>query len=213
MPAEAIECPLGETQCPLIDELSDLRLRVITDPLTELFNVRHMRVCLEQELERTSRTTMPTAFMMIDLDHFKSINDTYGHENGNKVLIHVAQLLLLETRKLDVCCRYGGEEFAIILPSTSLMLARQVAERIRLTLENSFIQLDADTAITVTASIGLAMIDRHSGESDFLISEADKALYQAKKNGRNGVAVSYSPKDDAAVNGDEKAAIGQLFSQ
>ena len=204
-------CPVGETGCPLLQEVAELRQQVITDPLTGLFNVRYFRQALEQELERTRRTGMATALMMVDLDHFKSINDTYGHENGNRVLTYVAELLNRETRRLDICCRYGGEEFVVILPSTELMLARQVAERFRRALEESDIALDQGT-LKVTASLGLAVAPEPSQtDADTLVAMADECLYEAKRGGRNRVCAQRPPEPDSRVSADEKDALRGLF--
>ena len=142
MQTELLSCPARQQECCYLDELKTLRKQVITDPLTGLFNVRYFRDSLESELERTRRTGMSTCLMIIDLDHFKRVNDTYGHENGNRVLVHCAELLQSQTRKLDICCRYGGEEFVIILPSTELMLAQQVAERCRSLLAQTPVNLE-----------------------------------------------------------------------
>ena len=102
--AAAPECPVGESHCPVIDEVIGLREQVVTDPLTGLYNIRYFHQALEQELERTERTRIATAVMMIDLDFFKSINDTWGHEAGNDVLKQTADIIRAGTRRLDVQC-------------------------------------------------------------------------------------------------------------
>ena len=216
MQTELLSCPARQQECCYLDELKTLRKQVITDPLTGLFNVRYFRDSLESELERTRRTGMSTCLMIIDLDHFKSVNDTHGHENGNRVLVHVAELLRSQTRKLDVCCRYGGEEFVIILPSTELMLAQQVAERCRSLLESSPVMLDGgsaeDTGLTVTASIGLAVCsDADQLSAVQLIELADQCLYKAKRNGRNQVVAHRQERPDHRVSEDEKAALRSMF--
>ncbi|EDO25551.1 predicted protein, partial [Nematostella vectensis] len=156
------------------------------DPLTSLYNVRFFRQALDQEIERTQRTLISTAVMMIDLDHFKQVNDTYGHEAGNRVLRQTARLIRDSTRRLDIQCRYGGEEFVVILPTTELMLAAHVAERLRESIEATPVFLDDDNHISVTASIGLAL---HSADAPLtaaeLVAAADEQLYRAKEQGRN----------------------------
>ncbi len=210
MSVEKLSCPVGESHCVLFDEVATLRKQVVTDPLTGLFNVRHFRKSLEHELERTRRTGMTTALGMVDLDHFKSVNDTWGHEAGNLVLQTVAQLLQDQTRKLDICCRYGGEEFAVILPSTELMLARQVAERCLNALRNTLIPLES-TDLQVTASIGVAVADNSSQTSDRLIEDADECMYDAKKGGRNQVVSKRPQPSQSAVSIDERDALRGLF--
>ena len=210
MSVEKLSCPVGESHCVLFDEVATLRKQVVTDPLTGLFNVRHFRKSLEHELERTRRTGMTTALVMVDLDHFKSVNDTWGHEAGNLVLQTVAQLLQDQTRKLDICCRYGGEECAVILPSTELMLARQVAERCLNALRNTLIPLES-TDLQVTASIGVAVADNSSQTSDRLIEDADECMYDAKKGGRNQVVSKRPQPSQSAVSIDERDALRGLF--
>ena len=211
MQTELLSCPAQQQDCCYLDELKTLRRQVITDPLTGLFNVRYFRDSLESELERTRRTGMPTSLMIIDLDHFKNVNDTWGHENGNRVLVHCAELLQSQTRKLDICCRYGGEEFVIILPCTELMLAQQVAERCRSLLEATPVGLDEGT-LNVTASIGLAVCsDADQLSAAQLIELADQCLYKAKRNGRNQVVVHRQERPDNRVTLDEKAALNSLF--
>jgi diguanylate cyclase (GGDEF)-like protein len=153
---------------------------------------------------------MTTALVMVDLDHFKSVNDTWGHEAGNLVLQTVAHLLQDQTRKLDICCRYGGEEFAVILPSTELMLARQVAERCLNALRNTLIPLES-TDLQVTASIGVAVADNSSQTSDRLIEDADECMYDAKKGGRNQVVSKRPQPSQSAVSIDERDALRGLF--
>ncbi|ASP38812.1 GGDEF domain-containing protein [Bacterioplanes sanyensis] len=207
-------CPLGEAQCPVIDEVMQLRQQVLTDPLTGLYNVRHFTAALEQELERTERTGIATALMMIDLDHFKRINDQWGHEVGNRVLRGTAACIRENTRRLDVQCRYGGEEFAVILPSTERRLAIQVAERVRLALQDAmfYVDDDSDQTIDVTASIGIAwhgMDQWHSQQS--LVEEADQYLYQAKQQGRNRVCYADQDAHAVTVSQGEKALLHDLF--
>jgi len=207
-----MECPKCGLHSPWAKELLHLRQQVITDPLTGLFNVRHFRTSLELELERTTRTQIPTSLMMVDLDHFKNINDTYGHEMGNLVLKTVARLIGQATRQLDIQCRYGGEEFAVILPTTGILLASQVAERLRTMIEEQVIEIPGES-LRVTASIGLSecsQAGQHTTNS--LIEEADKNLYLAKSEGRNQVRYkTASLEEDNAVSHEEKDALLGLF--
>jgi diguanylate cyclase (GGDEF)-like protein len=210
---QQFECPQCGLYSPLADELLALREQVITDPLTGLFNVRHFRAALDTELERTLRSGVPTALMMIDLDHFKRVNDQWGHEVGNNVLKMTARLIRQATRQLDIQCRYGGEEFVVILPSTNLLLASQVAERLRELIAQAEIDVNGET-LKVTTSIGLSVrLSHERGSADRLIKEADDCLYQAKSSGRNKVFFrSVEEKEDGTVNVDEKEALLGMFS-
>lgn len=206
------ECCGGEASCPYHQEVLALRQQVITDPLTGLFNVRHFRAALEQEMERTDRTGMPTALMMVDLDHFKRVNDTHGHEVGNAVLQHVARIIYEGTRKLDIQCRYGGEEFAIILPSTERHLAIHVASRLREYIADSHV-VSGNLTLPITASLGLAFYETSKGLSaSELIAEADSYLYEAKYNGRNQVRYEIEEVATSAVTGAEKDLFSTLFT-
>jgi diguanylate cyclase (GGDEF)-like protein len=151
--------------------------------------------------------------MMIDLDHFKQVNDVWGHEVGNQVLKLTARLIKQVTRQLDIQCRYGGEEFVVILPSTSLLLASQVAERLRQQIEDSEIRVE-DQLLKVTASIGLSVrLVHEKGTASDLISAADQCLYEAKSGGRNKICFAgLEPEDAATVSGDEKEALMGMFS-
>jgi len=158
-------------------------------------------------MERTRRLEEPTSLIMIDIDHFKKVNDTYGHEIGNQALIHVARLLCQTLRKLDIPCRYGGEEFALILPSTRLAPAVQVAERIRMLIAKTPFLVD-HLKTTLRVSLGVECFTHISTcSSSELIKSADNYLYQAKHTGRN--CTCHPPIDLSA----EKAAVSSKERQ
>jgi diguanylate cyclase (GGDEF)-like protein len=148
LPVGELKCPIGEPQCPVMQRLialeahvQELTAQTRTDNLTQLFNQRHLMICLHQEIERTQRTQLPTSLFILDIDHFKQINDSYGHAVGDQALIHLAKLLKNAVRKLDIPCRQGGEEFAVILPSTPILVAKQIAERVRQALVENPLQV------------------------------------------------------------------------
>ncbi|WP_430461439.1 GGDEF domain-containing protein [Thalassolituus sp. LLYu03] len=204
-------CPVGESVCPVIDEVMRLRELVITDPLTGLYNLRYFLTALDQELERTERTHIATAVMMIDLDHFKSINDTWGHQAGDEVLRQTARIIRDSTRRLDIQCRYGGEEFVVILPSTERRLAVQVAERLRENIEFTPV-VAMGREIHVTASIGIAFHSAdHPCDATGLIAKADELLYEAKHKGRNQVCYPEFSVETTAVSGAEKDLLHGMF--
>lgn len=188
-----LQCPQGGA-CPhmaelatLRSELENLRTLVHTDALTGLFNYRHFAQALDLEMERARRTGKSVALLMMDLDHFKSFNDTWGHEFGNKTLVHVARLIQTTVRRLDIPCRYGGEEFAVILPDTTLHAAISLAERLRAIIADTALYSD-DTEVHVTASVGVdvyAAGDRDDVER--FVRRTDAWLLQAKASGRNRV--------------------------
>lgn len=205
------ECSGGEAPCPYHEEVLRLRESVRIDPLTQLYNTGHFREALAQEMERTERTLLPTALIMLDLDFFKKVNDQYGHEAGNAVLIQSAKVVRDTTRKLDIQCRYGGEEFAIILPSTERFLAIQVAQRLCTNIAAAPVVFQ-DNSIAVTASLGVAFYEVGSQlDVSGFIAQADKCLYEAKNNGRNQVRFVPAPKVEATVSSEEKAALKGLF--
>lgn len=207
-------CPVGEASCPIITELMELRELARTDGLTKLFNQRHFRDALRQEMERTQRSHLPTSLMFIDLDFFKKVNDSYGHEVGNKALVLVAGLLTNNLRRLDIAARYGGEEFVVILPGTDLYTARFVAERIRRRIEASPLRLDSGE-LWLTASIGIDTyrLGDPDSEDDF-IARTDALLYKAKQQGRNRVAHGVPDLNtESRISDDEKAALSDLFGQ
>lgn len=185
-----VECHYAAKLVELQNQIAQLNGLVRTDALTQLFNFRFFSEALPLEMERTRRTLLPLSLILVDIDHFKQINDVWGHEIGNKALIHVAMVIRDVLRRLDFPCRYGGEEFALILPSTALNRAVSVAERLREKLENTPFVV-GNEAITVTASLGVVEFDRLSGESaENLLSRVDERLYWAKMHGRNCVAHS-----------------------
>ena len=173
------------------------RLRVfeqesITDPLTGIYNRRYLERRLTDEIARANRYGMPLSVLLIDIDHFKRVNDIYGHQVGDLVLEGMAQLIATTLRTTDIVARYGGEEIMVIAPSTLVKTATELAERLRKVIENaSFevpIELDCDiSALGVTVSIGVACIGPRIKDMQDLIQSADKALYRAKSEGRNRV--------------------------
>ncbi len=157
----------------------------ITDGLTRLFIHRYFQARLEEEVVRARRYHTACSLIMFDIDHFKKFNDTYGHQQGDIVLIEVAKLIKLTVRDtVDIPARYGGEEFAIILPETDAKGAQLVAERFRKTIE-SFDFPGQDHALKVTISLGIATFPDHASEKNVLIKKADIALYECKNRGRN----------------------------
>jgi diguanylate cyclase (GGDEF)-like protein len=214
------QCPVNESTCLVIDEVvtlreevTGLRQQVRTDSLTGLYNFRHFIGLLGLEMERTRRTLQATALIMVDLDFFKQVNDKWGHDVGNQALVSTAQIMSKATRKLDTPCRYGGEEFGIILPAIDIMTALQVAERMRSLIESTPIMVEGQD-IGLTASFGLALYDASQGdiEPERFVERADRCLYQAKEGGRNQVAHEVvDMKSDLSVSHEEKTALSGMF--
>lgn len=169
-------CPAGDENCTHLSEVLRLReevqrlaAQVRTDELTRLFNFRYFNQALSLEMERSRRSGQSTCLIMLDLDHFKSINDAYGHEAGNIVLRHVAGLVRKTIRRLDIPCRYGGEEFTIILPDTTLRQGVRFANRLRLIIKNSPVKI-GDVLLGIEASFGVDVYSRGDrlSEKDFI---------------------------------------------
>jgi diguanylate cyclase (GGDEF)-like protein len=168
---------------------ADLREMAATDMLTGLPNRRHFLTQLDQEMARVSRVTEHYAsVLMIDVDHFKQVNDTFGHSIGDHALRHLANLMKQSLRKIDSLGRLGGEEFAVILPGAPLASAQIFAERLRKKIAASPMP-HAGTAITLTVSIGVTEINPDDSSADDTLARADRAQYQAKQKGRNRVVV------------------------
>ncbi len=212
-------CPLGKQDCFLLEEVNELRRTldelsalVRTDQLTGLANYRSFCQLLEQEMERTQRSGQPTSLIMLDIDFFKQVNDRWGHEVGNQALIHVAQLMLQTVRRLDTPCRYGGEEFAVILPNTDLGAAIPVAERLRRSIaETPLPQGERQLELTASLGIGTYQLGERTTPEE-LVQRADHYLYQAKQEGRNQVRHPELPKVEL-VSRDEKDALFNLFGK
>lgn len=178
----------------LLDANSKLDYFASMDGLTSLYNRRFFMKLANSELERARRYNHSTTFMMLDLDHFKSINDRYGHMAGDHVLEQVAEILKEESREVDLIGRLGGEEFAIVSPESNLDQASQLAERIRKKLNNTEITFNGNT-ISITASIGITEIIEKDNQIDAAMSRADYALYRSKDTGRNIVSVIEDPSE------------------
>ena len=166
----------------LAQALKTLREEAIRDPLTNLYNRRFLHDYLSRELVRAKREDIRVAVIMIDLDHFKRVNDTAGHSAGDEVLVQVAALLKRHIRGSDIACRFGGEEFTLVLPNATLQSARSRAEAICLAVRE-----ESGYLMGVTASLGVAIFPEAATEPDALLRAADQALYQAKGRGRNQV--------------------------
>jgi diguanylate cyclase (GGDEF)-like protein/PAS domain S-box-containing protein len=158
----------------------------VTDPLTELFNMRYFHDFANLEFERVKRYARTLSVAMLDIDHFKSINDQYGHSMGDQALREISRRIKASVRAVDVIARYGGEEFIILMPETPLHEALAVAERVRRNMVKNLIESD-DSTIAVTMSLGVAEMKNDTQSLDELIKLADKALYDAKAKGRNRV--------------------------
>jgi two-component system cell cycle response regulator len=161
----------------------------ITDSLTGLYNRRYMERHLRTMLVESLRTGAPLSILVADIDHFKNVNDTYGHHAGDAVLKEFSQRFQRCTRGIDLACRFGGEEFLIIMPDTDRNHAYQIGERIRDCVAVQPFEVKPDQKIFVTASVGLATLQGENDTPETMFKRADDALYAAKRRGRNQVAV------------------------
>ena len=164
-----------------------LHLQSIVDPLTGMFNRRYMDEALKRELFRAERKTAPLALIVFDLDHFKRVNDTYGHDAGDYVLKSVARQVTENIRDSDLACRFGGEELVLIMPECDIATAMQRAEKIRDAIASLDLHHIGSTLGTVSASFGVAQFPQHGRDATTLLHAADKAMYRAKQAGRNRV--------------------------
>jgi diguanylate cyclase (GGDEF)-like protein/PAS domain S-box-containing protein len=187
---------LGAFSEPIALALANLQLRealraqAIRDPLTNLYNRRYMDETFARELARVGRKGAPLSLVMIDVDHFKRLNDTAGHSAGDAVLKRVALRLMSGVRREDVPCRFGGEEFALVLPELPIERAAERAERLRGEIEGMFPDPDVPGVGPVTASFGVSCFPAHGTTEEGLLRAADAALYQAKRGGRNRVVLA-----------------------
>jgi diguanylate cyclase (GGDEF)-like protein len=170
----------------------------IMDHLTGVYNRRYLDERIASEAIRAHRYDMPLSMMMIDVDHFKAVNDRYGHQIGDHVLKSLCELLIKEVRVTDVVARYGGEEIVILTIQTKILDAFDLAERLRKAVEASIMvpveKSEHREAIRITVSIGVAGLDQLGFDSKAMTKKADKALYQAKHEGRNRVIAYHDEK-------------------
>ena len=210
------DCPVGETSCEWLDEIVNLRNQLeelsslmSTDVLTGLYNFRHFNMLLQSEMDRSKRSGIPTSLVLIDVDHFKAVNDTYGHEKGDLALKYLAYILRDEVRTTDIVCRYGGAEFAIIFPETHLNLAVKVADRIRKKVASRPIPIEnGDIELTVSMGASVYMKTSVLDHEDFVAS-VDKYLDEARQSGRNCIChIDYSDlRAVTEVGADERAML------
>ena len=165
------------------------------DPLTDLYNRRHLEISLQRELARAMRHGYPVSLVMLDIDNFKAFNDNNGHDAGDEVLRNVAHVLKRHTRIEDVPCRYGGEEFLVVLPACAMDDAYAKAEAIREAIAQLHVFSRGSALPRVTASLGVACYPEDGERMEDLVAGADAALYRAKSSGRNCIAASNAPGD------------------
>lgn len=186
--------------------LANLRLREllrnqsIRDPLTGLYNRRYFEESLNRELHRASRTHRALSLVMVDLDHFKHFNDTFGHQVGDILLKEVAGVIKTKVRAGDLACRYGGEEFSIILAEVDLVGAHKCLEHISESIRHLFLSHRGQTLGTITVSAGIAAFPGHGDNPEDLIRAADEALYKAKKAGRDRIVIYEPLESSSAIN-------------
>ncbi len=179
------EIQQDKTQLKMIRTLKRL---AITDGLTGLYNSRHFYEQLKKEIDRTKRYRHALSLLLLDIDHFKNYNDSYGHLEGDRVLVILCETIIKSLRKMDTAYRYGGEEFTVILPETSRKEAFVVAERIRESLKNINFEPVSGVSCKITISIGITEYILEE-DSSVLVKRADEAMYRSKENGRNTISV------------------------
>jgi two-component system cell cycle response regulator len=163
----------------------------ITDQLTGLYNRRYMARHLDNLVASAERSTKPLAFLIMDIDYFREVNNNNGHDIGDEVLREFAGRVSANIRGIDLACRYGGEEFVVVMPDTEVSLAYSIAERLRKSIETTPIAISrAPGKLSITISIGIASTTGPGDTADALLHRADQALYSAKRTGRNRVVTA-----------------------
>ena len=179
-----------QAQDALLKSQALLREQSVRDHLTGLFNRRYMEETLERELLRAARKQLSLGIIMLDLDNLKQFNDTWGHAAGDEILGAVGSLLLRQVRGEDIACRYGGDEFILILPDASQKVTRERAELICEQAKQFHLQFDGQCLAAVTLSLGIAVFPEHGVTSTGILRAVDAALYRAKREGRDRVVVA-----------------------
>jgi len=183
----ASQIALSLSGLQLRDSLRELSIR---DPLTRLFNRRFLQESMEREIQLACRKSQSIALLFLDLDHFKRFNDTFGHDAGDMVLQSLADLFRSFFRATDICCRYGGEEFAIILPESTSQDAAIRADALRAEVKHLRLRYRKQTVGPLSISVGVAAYPEHGSTSDELLKMADECLYESKARGRDIVTVA-----------------------
>jgi diguanylate cyclase (GGDEF)-like protein len=168
---------------------AQLKELAIRDSLTDLFNRRYLQEMLDVEFARSKRSGTSLAILMIDSDNLKDINDKYGHKAGDDFLVHIANIVRSSVRAGDIACRYGGDEFVVVLGNVTEDIAYVRAERLRKSIAAHFIIQREDEKASVSVSIGIAMYPGHGSSGEALLQKADQALYEAKQMGKNSVVI------------------------
>ena len=179
-----------QAQDALLKSQALLREQSVRDHLTGLFNRRYMEATLERELLRASRKQLSLGIIMLDVDHFKRFNDTWGHAAGDEILRELGGLLLRQVRGEDIACRYGGDEFIIVLPDASREVTRERAELVCEHAKQFHLQFEGQSLAAVTLSLGVAVFPEHGATSTGILRAVDAALYRAKHEGRGRVVVA-----------------------
>jgi diguanylate cyclase (GGDEF)-like protein len=167
-----------------------LREESVRDILTGLFNRRYLEETLAREVKRADRKKYSLGLIMIDIDHFKKINDTLGHAAGDAFLKEFGQLLKSQVRQYDIACRFGGEEFVLMLPEVPMDLAKERAENLREKTKQLRVKYEEHTLDPITISLGVAVFPEHGATGEAVLKAADEALYKAKREGRDRVVAA-----------------------
>ncbi len=187
----ALVCSLSYRTSQALKRIYVLEYESTIDSLTNIYNRRQFDRRLREEFSVSKRHNKPMSLIMLDVDHFKAVNDQLGHQGGDLVLRRLAEILSAGIREGDIVCRYGGEEFAVILPHTDRDRATVLAERLREQIARTELLPQnispSDQAVHVTASLGVATLDHNMTSAEMLVRAADRALYDAKSSGRNKV--------------------------